>query len=81
MGQCNPRRQDQTALTHSALPDCGPVAALVPINFQTIFCDNNKQYSSLNRVRWSRLSEQIFRIDKWSRCRGWAAMRNGSGVK
>jgi hypothetical protein len=22
------------------------------------------------RVRWSRLSEQIFRIDKWSACRG-----------
>jgi len=31
--------------------------------------------------RWSRLSEQIFRIDKWSLCRGQAAKRSGSGVK
>ena len=30
---------------------------------------------------WSRLSEQIFRVDKWSVCRGLAAMRMGSGVK
>jgi hypothetical protein len=27
------------------------------------------------------LSEQIFRIDKWSLCRGQAAKRSGSGVK
>jgi hypothetical protein len=32
-------------------------------------------------VRRSRLSEQIFRVDRWSACRGWAAMRMGSGVK
>jgi hypothetical protein len=32
-------------------------------------------------VRWSRLSEQIFRVDKWSPCRSYAAMRMGSGVK
>ena len=31
--------------------------------------------------RWSRLSEQNFRIDKWSVCRGYAAKRRGSGVK
>ena len=33
------------------------------------------------KERWSRLSEQIFRIDKWSLCRGQAAKRSGSGVK
>jgi hypothetical protein len=32
-------------------------------------------------LRWSRLSEQIFRVDKWSLCQGYAAMRRGSGVK
>jgi hypothetical protein len=32
-------------------------------------------------MKWSRLSEQIFRIDKWSLCRGQAAKRSGSGVK
>jgi hypothetical protein len=31
--------------------------------------------------RWPRLSEQFFRIDKWSICRGQAAKRRGSGVK
>jgi hypothetical protein len=31
--------------------------------------------------RWPRLSEQIFRIDKWSVCRGQAAMRFGIGLK
>jgi hypothetical protein len=35
----------------------------------------------LGYQRWSRLSEQIFRIDKWSLCRGQAAKRSGSGVK
>ncbi len=25
---------------------------------------------STSQVRWSRLSEQIFRVDKWSLCRG-----------
>jgi hypothetical protein len=30
---------------------------------------------------WSRLSEQIFRVDKWSVHRGYAAMRIGSGLK
>ena len=38
----------------------------------------------LNREReerWSRLSEQIFRVDKWGVCRVYAAMRRGSGVK
>jgi hypothetical protein len=28
------------------------------------------EYMSVQRVSWSRLSEQIFRIDKWSVCRG-----------
>src|ERR1700732_3570476 len=32
-------------------------------------------------LRWPRLSEQLFRVDKWSVCRGWAAMRIGSGVE
>jgi hypothetical protein len=31
--------------------------------------------------RWSRLSKQIFRVDKWSLCQGQAAKRSGSGVK
>jgi len=30
---------------------------------------------------WPRLFEQIFRIDKWSVYRGYAAMRIGSGLK
>ena len=30
---------------------------------------------------WSRLSEQLFRVDKWSVCRGPAAMRRGSGAE
>jgi hypothetical protein len=29
---------------------------------------------------WSRLSEQLF-LDKWSVCRGYAAVRRGSGMK
>src|ERR1700680_4741129 len=33
----------------------------------------------LRPERWSRLSEQIFRIDKWSLCRGQAPKRGGSG--
>ena len=32
-------------------------------------------------LSWSRLSEQIFRVDKWSVHRGYAAMRMGSGLK
>jgi HD superfamily phosphohydrolase len=30
---------------------------------------------------WSRLSEQLFRVDKWSVRRGYAAMRIGGGLK
>jgi hypothetical protein len=26
--------------------------------------------SDTEKVRWARLSEQIFRVDKWSVCRG-----------
>jgi len=25
---------------------------------------------SIGKLRWPRLSEQIFRVDKWSLCRG-----------
>jgi hypothetical protein len=32
-------------------------------------------------LRWSRLSEQIFRFDKWSVRQGYAAKRSGSGGK
>jgi hypothetical protein len=35
----------------------------------------------LGSQSWSRLSEQIFRVDKWSFHRGYAAMRIGSGLK
>jgi hypothetical protein len=28
------------------------------------------RWSLLDRERWSRLSEQIFRVDRWSVCRG-----------
>ena len=31
-------------------------------------------------LKWSRLSEQIFRVDKWSVCRGYAATRIGNNV-
>jgi hypothetical protein len=30
----------------------------------------NTQPTTTGSVRWSRLSEQIFRVDKWSACRG-----------
>ena len=33
------------------------------------------------KMRWSRLSQQVFRVDKWSLGRGWAAKRRGNGVK
>jgi hypothetical protein len=29
-----------------------------------------KRYYDYERVRWLRLSEQNFRVDKWSLCRG-----------
>jgi hypothetical protein len=32
----------------------------------------------LEVLSWSRLSEQILRVDKQSVCRGWAAKRNDS---
>jgi hypothetical protein len=41
----------------------------------------NALFTNRELQRWSRLSEQIFRIDKWSLCRGQAAKRSGSGVK
>jgi hypothetical protein len=44
-------------------------------------CMAEKGYVLVREERWSRLSEQIFRIDKWSLCRGQAAKRSGSGVK
>ena len=44
-------------------------------------CWERKHYFGIKHQRWSRLSEQIFRIDKWSLCRGQAAKRSGSGVK
>jgi transposase len=32
---------------------------------------NKRAYKGRNVIeRWSRLSEQIFRVDKWSLCRG-----------
>ena len=35
-------------------------------------CDSNIVDSEFGRgrLRWSRLSEQLFRVDKWSVCRG-----------
>jgi hypothetical protein len=36
---------------------------------------------SLRGEKWSRLSEQIFRVAKWSLRRDYAAMRVGSEVK
>jgi hypothetical protein len=32
--------------------------------------DDVLDLSNTGKVRWSRLSEQIFRVDKWSLCRG-----------
>jgi hypothetical protein len=29
-----------------------------------------RKLAGYERVRWARLSEQIFRVDKWSVCRG-----------
>jgi hypothetical protein len=46
----------------------GPLASL----FQRATKAFVEEYlvSETGRVRWSRLSEQIFRVDKWSACRG-----------
>ena len=49
--------------------------------------DLESDFSSIGRelrplaLSWSRLCEQIFRVDKWSVHRGYAAMRLGSGLK
>ena len=40
-----------------------PVIATVPAYLVS-------QGDGLGAERWSRLSEQIFRVDKWSLCRG-----------
>jgi hypothetical protein len=47
---------------------------ITPIIFQTGLVDSKQE-------SWSRLSEQIFRVDKWSVHRGYAAKRIGGGLK
>jgi len=37
--------------------------------------------SNFLALNWSRLSEQKFRVDKWSLCRGQAAARSGGRLK
>ena len=59
----------------------GPdVASVDSTAMQSVTLSDYARRSTLSES-WSRLSEQIFRVDKWSFHRGYAARRIGSGLK
>src|SRR5262249_13090604 len=78
-----PARVKMTMLRHGGAPSvtvkqrrrchalaARPIAsAQIPTHAPSNFV-GNWTGSSAGLVKWSRLSEQIFRIDKWSLCRG-----------
>ena len=51
------------------------MAYIIPGDLTTLALAGAREQS------WSRLSEQIFRVDKWSFHQGYAARRIGSGLK
>ncbi len=76
----NERDKCRDRVTHALASEYGRASASTPLGFTLLqwhqrnvsigYIETSNGGFNINYRRWPRLSEQIFRIDKWSVCRG-----------